>query len=224
LTQLDYTSEGPSGRSTTYIRDAGIPNLHMQLKYSTKGLLIGGAVDFKSILPQIDLVEPSKSEKLSSFAYMAFGKYTSRDLSVKAKVILGENLTEHLMLGGYYATLNPVSGMHHDYRPSRHLNSWLTISQAYGRMEFSGFFGYTRKLSDRKTLSEVTFGRGLNIDHCYRLAPMFAISSGKLKFIAEAEYTLAAYESYSDSGDGIDIRISEQPGNLRIQVSAFLFF
>jgi hypothetical protein len=224
LTQLDYASEGPAGRSTKYLRDAGIPNLHMQASYRTKKLLFGGAVDFKSIVPQIDLIEPSESEQLTSISYMAYGKFVSNGLNIKAKVILGENLTEHLMLGGYYAVQDPISGMYEDYRPSRHLNTWLNLTQVVGRWEFSGFFGYAKKLSEMKSPEELTFGRNLNIDHVYRIAPLVAVSSGKLKFYCEAEYTLAAYESYTGDAGNVVTDIAETPGNLRIQLSAFLFF
>jgi len=224
LSQLDYTSEGPVGRSSAYIRDAGIPNMHVQGQFRYQKVLFGVAVDYKTILPQEDLIDPTQSEMLSTLAYMIYGSMEIRGLKLKSKVILGDNLTEHLMLGGYYAQRDPISGQYHSYRPTRHINTWLTLGKNFKNLEFSTFFGYSKKLHGRSAMEEVEFGRGLDIDHCIRIAPLFGLSSGNLRFYLEGEYTMAAYEDYSNTDGLFMTHVREKPGNLRIQASGLLVF
>ncbi len=104
LSQRDYTSTGPAGRSSDYIRNAIIPNIHLQVQYKSGNNLFGLAGDYKVIQPETvtdSLIQTN--EKIGTYAFMGYYKYTRAKLCLKFKTIYGQNLYEHLLLGGYAA-------------------------------------------------------------------------------------------------------------------------
>lgn len=223
LSQLDYMNDGPDGPSAKYLRQSGVPNLHMQVQYLKGNLTGGAAIDYKSILPKrlSDSLEISYN-KVPGWSYMGYAKFHKAPLLLKAKVIYGQNLTEHLLLGGYaiksYDTLHGMAS----YTPSQHLFYWANILYSFSSKFDAGVFaGYSQNLGTVDPQTGVFYGRGSNIDYAYRIAPIIIFKSGKVQLMTELEYTVAAYGIPEKSGK---VRDSKETGNVRLQVTAFHFF
>lgn len=219
--QRDNASDGPRGLSPDYLRHAGLPNAHIQWTgYFGKGI-VGLAADYKVLRPErITQQGYYTNERLETFAWMAYGRLRLGQWDLKAKSIYGQNMSEHLMLGGYAeASIDPSTGMT-TYTPLNHFFSWLNI--LYGEQVQGGFFlGYASNLGSREEINGRYFGRGSDIAHVYRLAPAITFNAGRISFCTELEYTVAAYGTPDDFGK---VKNHNEVGNLRLLFTALYFF
>ena len=164
LYQMQYNSIGPNGSSAEYLTNGILPELFLGSDYKTEKWLIGAGVDFMRIRPrlygekiyEIDGVETNikikVSDYVSSFSAMAFAQYKNDKLTIKAKTILGQNLSNQLMLSGYGVSKIKDDGSY-EYTNINTTTSWLNIT--YGKKVQVGIFGgYTKNLgtSDRKSV------------------------------------------------------------------------
>ena len=99
LAQRDFASRGAAGPSSIYLRNAGIPDLHLQLQYAVKNeeinfsYLVGAGIAYKTIVPRISntvVVSPETTEVelnlADTTASIATTKEVSSDYSVDEKV------------------------------------------------------------------------------------------------------------------------------------------
>ncbi|HSW67329.1 MAG TPA: hypothetical protein VLH16_01980 [Bacteroidales bacterium] len=221
LSQRDNASDGPLGQIPTYLRNSLMPNAHFQIRYKTSNHLIGAAIDYKTLKPR--LITDSAlltNETLGSFALMAYHKYASGRLTIRSKAILGQNLTEHLMLGGYAVRNVDVTTGHETYTPTNHLFFWTFIS--YGnKVQTNLFGGFAKNFGTSHLNTGKFFGRGSDIAYLYRVAPSVTFISNPIQISTELEYTVAAYGTPDSNGI---VRNSEEIGNLRLLLSFFYFF
>ncbi len=200
IMQRDNNSDGPSGRSHLYMQEAGIPNSHIQLQYRFGNHVIGGAFDHKVLQPMSVTANRFKTnELLSSLSGMAYWKYTKSKLTVQMKSIFGQNLTEHLMLGGYAVASRDSVSLIETYTPTNHLFVWTGIH--YGeKYRFGLFGGFAKNFGTTDRNINIYYGKGSDIDYMYRLAPGFCYRTGPLRLAAELEYTAAAFGKADDHG------------------------
>jgi len=230
ISQSDYISTGPDGKSAKYIKNSNIPNLHLQLQFRPGNFLLGAAVDYKSIMPRVstasllnDTSIYTTSEKVNSWAYMGYFKYKKSKLEIKAKAIYGQNLSESIMPGGYaVASLDSITG-HETYTSYNHFYTWANI--IYGdKTKFGLFGGFTKNLgADNKIIDpKRTYGMALDVDYLYRIAPNLSHQINNFLIAVELEYTVAAY------GDIVDFygkyNTSHEVSNTRIMFTVFHFF
>ncbi len=206
LYQLQYTSAGPEGKTNNYQRNANVPELYLGVGYKKNNFQAGAFVDYLTLKPRTQAsVETDAStliykmdEHLSSFSYGAYAGYTHQLLSVSAKTILGQNLSDMCMLGGYGITQRDPATGKQEYTNFKHSTSWLNVS--YGKKYKGNFFaGYTKNLGTDKALLQNTavYGEGLNMNSLYRLVGTFSYNLSKFSLGLEYEMTSA---DYGDSG------------------------
>ncbi len=192
IMQRDNSSDGPFGRSYVYMQQTGIPNSHLQLSYKNGNHIAGVAFDYKVIRPR--LVSDSmfrSSELVSSATWMAYYKYTKELFSIQLKTIYGQNLTEHLMLGGYaVAQRDPMTRIE-TYTPTNHLFVWGGIN--YGdQYRFGLFGGFAENLGTTTENIGIYYGKGSDVKSMFRIAPQFCFTTGPLQLASEIEYTSAS--------------------------------
>jgi hypothetical protein len=152
---------------------------------------------------------------------------------VKGRVSYGQNLTDHLMLGGYAVkSFDPVTGAE-EYTPYNHLSSWLNI--IYGKRFKIGLFGgYTQNLGTSDLVVRKTdfpeydglnfiYARGSDIAHIWRVSPTVYYRSGSMMFSLENEYTVAAYGNIDYSDNNL-VKNTKAFSNNRIMFTMFYFF
>ncbi len=124
---------------------------------------------------------------------MAFAKTGADDWNLRVKVILGQNLTEHLLLGGYAErSLIPASG-YTTYTPTNHLFLWSEVCIKDRQFNYGFFAGYAKNLGTSHENRRKYYGRGHNIGHLMRVSPIISYQSGPVKLAGEIEYTRAYY-------------------------------
>ena len=212
--QLDNMSQGllngVSASSTLFARHSLVPELNAQLRYYTKHLFLGTAVNLKTIQPMVQTVataEQPSTELYSSFSWSLFGKAQIGHVTVKAQTLLNNSLYEGCSLGGY---LMLADSTFHDW----HFNTvWVDVEKTTGHWRPGLFMGYAKNLDfGRHKYALHIFGRGHDIDYLWRIQPRLTYTTMQgLSFIAEAEYTNAAYPN-------------EPVGNLRLSLSIVYAF
>ena len=228
ISQADYLSRGPDGKSAKYLKNSNIPNLHLQLQYNTGSLLLGVAADYKCIQPRI-LVDTAitsgmsyiTDEKLNSYAGMVFFKYHKSKLTIKGKAIYGQNLCESIMPGGYgVSSIDSTSGFE-KYTPFNHVYTWANV--IYGDQTKIGLFGgYTKNLGANNPIVGDTYGMALDIDYFYRITPTISHKIKNFMIALELEYTVAAYGDVADKYG--EFTKSHEVSNTRVLFSVFHFF
>jgi len=221
ITQRDNANLGPMGYSSVYLRNAIIPNFHLQLQYKNDNHVWGVAGDYKVLKPRI--VTDSlyiTNETLPTYAVMAYWKYTKDDFVWRSKAIYGQNLTEHLLLGGYAVKSMDSLTLIETYTPTNHLFLWGNIT--YGKkVQFSLYGGYAKNFGTTDENIDKYYSRGSDIDYMYRVAPCISFVSNKVKISTELEYTSAAFGTPNKMGI---VENAHEVDVLRALVAVFYFF
>ncbi len=209
--QMQYQSAGPVGSSAIYMKYGKIPEIYAAVAYKSKGFLFRVGADFVSIKPRVfgtnsDGEKVKVSDRKNSLLYYAYGQYSYKSFSVKAKTTFGEG-GEHMNLMGGYAKVGEKTDGSWEYASMRNSSSWLSMS--YGK-KWQGvlFLGYVKNLGLADSLSgqinkdDVYFcGNGFsNLNQMYRINPQLIYNIGKMNIGLEYQYTGVQYGDY-DNGN-----------------------
>lgn len=216
LSQIDMTSAGPSGNSLSYLRNSPIPELSGRLMYSKlnaerrRFFMAGTAFSYKKLRPRLyNALNNKVNETMSSASVMAFATYAVSSLNIKTAAVMGQDMSNLLMLGGYaiqhsdYDMLVSIQEQELLYTPITTVSGWIDVS--YGEKWQTGIFaGYTQNMGSFKNIWDWTnsssyFARGWDIHHLYRISPRLAYVQDNVKIGLEGEYTTAAYGSVVNS-------------------------
>lgn len=200
ISQRDFTNVGINGGSSEYLRNSSIPNVHAQLQLKRSNVLAGIAFDYKIIRPRLSVGSGSTLQVLdatvASTALMGYLKIIGRLATIKAEVVSGSNLTDHVMLGGFLAY--GANGVEASYKPVKVNSMWAEIHGNGKRVVPGLFVGYCKNAGNDPN-AIAAYGRGIGvsgrggIDNLVRISPRVEFISGKFKIGTEYEYTAAGY-------------------------------
>lgn len=165
LWQSQYTSNGPDGKSNKYLKNSCVPELYLGIDRKMRNLMFGIGVDMLSLVPRTQATVGEKTykvgERVTSISYEVHAKYVSPKLYVAAKSVLGSNLTQVSMLGGYgVKSVNATTG-EQKYSPNRNTSSWLNV--VYGKKWKGGLFlGYMKNLGTKDAVTKM-YGTGTDV-------------------------------------------------------------
>lgn len=221
--QRDFTSNGPDGFSSTYLRNSVLPNLHGQVQFNDQELFGGFGIDFKRITPRIVTTKKNKTdEAISSLSFTGFTKLNFDPVTFKLQGVYGSNLADHLMLGGYaIKSLDTLSGFE-EYTPLNCISIWGELSTGK-EIEYAVFAGYTKSLGAKDNISGSYFGRGTNIENVFRVSPRIQFNSGKTRISTELEYTSAGYGISNNANKG-KVEKEKNISNIRVLAAFYYFF
>jgi hypothetical protein len=228
LSQRDYTSIGSQGRSFTYLSNSQIPNLHLQLRNKGKHLCYGVAVDYKSLKPRIVTSKNYKTDELiNGTSYMVFAGYKKNRLQVNTKAILGQNLSEQLMLGGYAVqSLDTITGIE-TYTPTNHISTFANVlydfplKKKHNKIRLGVFTGYALNLGTTDENIGIYYASGAGIDKMLRGSGNISFISGKVQLSVELEHTVVHYGTPNNLGL---VENTHQVSNNRLLFTGFYFF
>ncbi|MBN8707356.1 MAG: hypothetical protein J0L62_15905 [Bacteroidetes bacterium] len=228
VSQRDFTSNGPDGFSSTYLRNSVIPNLHLQVQYSADGNLIGAGLDYKKLTPRLATSKTASSPKfvtdqsVAGFAGIGYVKLQLDPVVIKTEVVIGSNLSDHLMLGGYAVQSVNDSTSAETYTPIQVFSVWGELSTGT-TFETGIFAGYTKNLGAEGNINGSYYGRGTTISHVFRVSPRLVWNSGKTRIATELEYTQAGYGTTNNQRKGIVENIVVV-SNYRLLLAVYYFF
>lgn len=220
--QRDYTSIGPQGRSNIYQRNASIPNFHGQLHYNAGKHLFGAGFDYKSIQPmKTNYLGEVTGANVNSLAAVAFSRFSFGDYEWKLQGVWGQNLTDHLMIGGYAVSDTLTGSGDVAYTNLSQFSAWTVFEKTQGVFRPGIFIGYLQNLGADDEIEGAVYSRGFDIDYVYRMGPRFVYWSGKTMMAAEFEYNVIAYGTPDNKGE---VQDSKEYSGLRVLLGAFYFF
>ena len=243
LAQRDYTSRGPdpadnqlTSVSSEYLRNAFLPDMHLQVHYSQQDTEngtaflagIGGA--YKTIVPRLSSSMGDDTYKVNEYVSgvtaIAFSRITLPAVTIKVQGRYGENIADVLSISGFAMkeTINGITG-ERSYTPLQNVTAWGEIHTNHERWQVGLFGGYMENLGTKESMSDPdnpVYGLATNIASLYRVSPRVIYRSGKFKAAAELEYTVAAYGSDYDSS--YTPGETESTANTRILLSTIYNF
>ncbi len=227
LSQMDYASDGPFGKSPEYMRQAIVPESSLRVSYQTRNILFGVVADLKTIKPRTTtegLIGTFRAtETLTTYSVKLFGKFKNEKWEAKGSFMTGQNLSDMLMAGGYgVSSYDPITG-YEAYTPLSGQYSWLNV--LYGKqLRFGVFGGYYKNLgaADKLADPEKVWGRGANIDQMIRVMPTFFYRVKNLQLGCEFEWNRVYYGEL-DMNDGQVKNTHAVVGN-RIMADVTYFF
>ncbi len=200
--ERDFQSPGPNGYSTSYMRNAGIPDANLQFQYKSGDNLFGFGGQFKMIEPRtVTTKNVITSEKLTSYGAMAFGKLKFDDVTFKIEGVYGNNMADLMMLGGYAVKSIDTTTNKETYTPINVFSGWAEISYVKN-FELGLFAGYLKNLGTTDNNLGTYYGRATNVDYQFRISPRVGIFSGKTKIAFELETTMAAFGTNDNNDKG----------------------
>lgn len=234
LTQRDNTSDGPIGASATYMRNAVIPNLHLQMQYKKGNLFAGIAGDMKVLKPRLSFSVGDSTfktdTKIYSYTGTVFAKYDFSQWDIKFQALWAQNQSDNLMLGGYAETFIAERN-EYEYTNSSTFSTWINISRTKGKWRPGIFLGYAKNLgfSDEIKAGSTIYGRGIvpdleneSVDYLWRVQPRLVYkASERLEIYTDVEYTAAAFGKADSKGV---IKSSSSVGNTRFMLGMVFLF
>ena len=239
-TQRDFASIGPnpadyssSVTNSIFLRNAVVPMMHGELSYIGGGFRAGVIGGMKMLKPRLtDQAGNEVDEMISSIQGLGFVSIKGEDYLISAQGMYSQNATDLTTIGGF-AYLSNDNG---EWEYTNYNTMTAVLDCEYGKTFKVGLMGgFLQNLGtdDDLTLTTVgenssitgpVWGRGTNIMNVIRISPRFVYQSGKVRLASEFEWTKAAY----GVGGTVDSKgiydETTDVSNLRILLSAYLFF
>lgn len=237
--QRDYPSYGPSGPSSSYLRNSALPELYAGLSYKATGtesnnsLTAGLLFGTKTIVPRLESKVGDKvfnvDESVQSIAASAFVNLKTKPVTVKITGIYGENLADVLSITGYAVTgvTDTVTGRQ-SYAPTASVIIWTDIHTNGTRWQAGLFAGFNKNTGTTEMMKDPMapiYGLSGDVVLVYRISPRIVYNTGKMRFAAEVEYTGAEFASPKSDRDqnGLPLNTKEVV-NIRGLLAAYYFF
>ena len=195
------TSVGPNGKVNSYNRNSGVPMIYAGADFTFGALKVGAGAEYQRIVPFIDSNDNNKKYYLNSFSGMLQAQYNQEKLSVKAKALVGQNMSHLGICSGY----GLAAGTDREYVPLTAATSWAQIQ--YGdALKWGLFGGYMKNFGACKDLDTdaMYVNGGGNIDQMWRVAPSVSYTVGNMNLGCEYELTTVAYGKLKDNGTVTD--------------------
>lgn len=239
LSQRDYSSYGPEGTGSTYLRNSGIPDMHLQVQYKMKmknessSAVFGGGVAYKTIVPRLSSVmgtTPARmiykvDEKVSGLTAITYGKLILKPVTLKLEARYGENISDVLSINGFaLKQITDATTGESTYTPVKNGTIWAEV-HTNGNLQFGIFGGITKNLGTKESMSSAgnkVYELAQNLNSLYRISPRMIYNTGKIRIALELEYSHAAY--------GSDYDVNYIPGNtvpvsnMRVLLGTYYFF
>lgn len=223
MSQRDFQSNGPAGFTSSYLRNSAIPNLHVQIQYSTNGNLAGVGIDYKKLTPRIVTTKNVATEaSVSGFSALGFLKLNLDPVTLKAQGIYGQNIPDLMQIGGYAVKSTDAATGVEAYTTLSNFTVWGEISTGK-QTEYALFFGYSKALGASDNITGAYYGRATDIENIFRISPRIQFNSEKTRISTEIEYTSAGYGTPNSLNKG-KIENVKTVSNLRLLLAFFYFF
>ena len=209
-------TENTTIKSNKFQRNSTQPNIYLGLDWNLGDLKLGAGAEYQRIVPFVDTDDNNEKYYLNSFSGMLQAQYAKDKLSVKGKVLLGQNMSHLGICSGYGLTTDADR----KYSNLTALSSWAQVQ--YGTdLKWGLFGGYMKNLGAADDLAKIYAVGGGKIDSMWRVAPNVQYTVGNLNLGLEFELTSVAYGTIESKGTVTD---THDVFNFRTLLSAMYSF
>ncbi len=211
--QRDFTSLGPVGGSSKYLRNASVPDVNINAQFNAGDHVFGLGYDYKILAPRTSAeytlaadatingtaypagskVKFAVDERVSALTAIAYMKLKTKPVTFKLFGIYAQNAADLTMLGGYAVKeITNIETTESDYMPLNTASVWTEI-HTNGKTEFGLFAGYTKNMGTPEDIAGSVYARGANIASVIRISPRIVFKNERVNFAIEPEHTIADY-------------------------------
>ncbi|MBC8346979.1 MAG: hypothetical protein H8E56_12065 [Candidatus Marinimicrobia bacterium] len=171
---------------------SGLPGTHFHSIWEQNKFLVGAGGYSKALRPE------KGGDIFFADSYTIYSKWNVGHFNVRCKYIFGNNLSDHIMLGGYVEIENnDLEEI--NYYPTMLQSSWMDIEYIYSNVTLGLFTGYTENngidYEVRADDVEVFKARSPNILYVFRISPRIVWKMNSIRFALEYDRTEALYTS-----------------------------
>ena len=200
ISQIDMPS--PQGNVT--LANGITPNLDLLLQYKTDNFLLGGNLDYLSVLPSLSSPGTglATTQRANATRFSLFTKIILDPIQLKASFTSGGNLADQVMLGGYLGYNTKSTTTEATYTATKTSAFWVDLAGT-GKSVVPGiFFGTTSNNGAGSAGGDANYVLlGINnVKNVTRVAPRIEFISGKFRFGAELEFNTVAWGTYNNDG------------------------
>ena len=210
FSERDFASRGPIGTTSTYVRNALVPQLHAQLQFVGKSSVGGFGVNLKSMRPTLT------ADNVTNTSFISYFKTKSGNTTFKLEGVYGENMSDLLSISGLAESAT-------GYTSNQTFSVWSELSGGKKHSEWGLFAGYTKNNGFKEAVTGSMWGLGPTVDNVFRFSPRLGWKSGKMKIGTEFEYTSAQYGALDTNKMDI-VASGSVVNNFRILVTAVYGF
>lgn len=234
--QNQFNSDGPIGKSSTYIHNAVVPDLFFRTKFHFGEHIFGAGVGYKRLVPRLETNTGYKArESINSMAAIVFlGLKFEHQMEISIKASYLQNAIDYLSLGGYAVhSIAPVTD-HRTYTNLACAAIWAEYVDHHCEwVEPAVFAGYIANMGASKTIipdlidaqgnvvERRVYGMNPNLAYAFRIAPRIRWFINNLTVAGELEATAAAYGKLNNQGKAID---PKRVSNYRFMFAFFYNF
>ena len=219
--QAGNPSAGPLGKSYNYARRSMMPMLYAGVDFTLGDFKVGGGLEFQRITPSVDYTDNNRKYYMNGLCGMIQGQYNKDKLAVKAKTLIGQNMS-HLGICSGFGMVDHLDPGRVEYAPLAASSSWVQV-QYGGALKAGLFGGYMSNWGAGKDLVVGTICGAENgtIDKMWRVAPNVQYTVGNLNLGVEYELTTVAYGDTQPNGT---VNNTHNVSNNRLLLSAMYAF
>jgi len=206
FSQLNFNNDGPRGFTNRYIREALMPDIHVQVRYMDEKNLFGVCYNIKRLMPRIVTNNGfSTNESIFSNAVSIFYGYTHPVFSFRSRYVWIQNGTEFFMVGGYGVhSIDQITDKR-TYANISTSNLWVDMDiLLHDTVKPGLFIGYfynhgsfqtilPDRIIDDVLIERRSYGIGQDIGQSVRVEPRLRLLYDPISFCFELEMTAAAY-------------------------------
>jgi len=200
ITHGYHRSVGPTDAQ----RNSGLPDTQLQIRFGeTRDVLVGFTAGYKWLSPRDTTLAGIATDKIiGSYNLQAFTRINTNPATIMVQGMLGENMTNFTMIGGYGAKADPTTfdpRSDYDYTNLKTLSVWTDIRTKGRPWEFGLFAGYTENLGSNDNFTRIaglTFFDDLN--KLFRVSPRVIYRANNLSFGFEYSFFSAVYTDRHD--------------------------
>ncbi len=196
--QAANASVGPAGKGYSYARNSGIPMFYAGVDFTFGDLKIGGGLEYQHIAPKVDVADNNKKYYLDGLCGMIQAQYNKDKLAIKAKTLIGDNMS-HLGICSGFGLVDNLNPGEIRYAPLAASSSWAQV-QYGGSLKFGVMGGYMSNWGAGKDLAAIYAVEGGKIDKMWRVAPNVQYNVGNMNLGIEYELTTVAYGTPEANG------------------------
>jgi hypothetical protein len=209
-----------------------LPTIHGNLQFKNAKFLAGFGAEFRSLRPRTTFttgtpaVTVENMGLVNSVTLNAYAKLTGKKATLKMYGILGQNVTNLVMLGGYVGYSGTSDPAQELYKPTKTNALWFELMSNNPKIAPGLFMGYTVN-NGADIQGKTAYTRGVAVDKrsvkdVFRTSGRIDFKSGKMRFSPELEYTTANWGLADKSGKVAGALTNV--GNMRILFSTVYSF